>query len=242
MIRHSRSFFISLIIHSVVFIMLFFAWKSYSAVEKEEEEKVCLKLCNVEISPMVSEIKEPQKAQDTIEEKPKKVEEPKKIVQKKVKKADTKPVVKPLQKEESKIKQAQNVQEIVPQEIPVAKESIAKESVVKKEHFEIQKEEPPLKHETPEDEYIKVNTQKIAQLIQENLSYPISARRKGITGLVVVKFCLSVDAKVSNIKVVESSSEVLSRAAIKTIEDLSGKLPKPNKEVNLNVPINYSLN
>jgi protein TonB len=213
-----------------VFLTLFFAWKSYSAVEKEEEEKVCLKLSNVEISPMVSEVKEPQ-VQDIIEEKPKKT------IQKKVETVDAKPVVKPLQKEESKIKQTQNVQEIVPQDIAAAKESI-----VKKEHFEIQKEEPPLKQETPEDEYIKVNTQKIAQLIQENLSYPISARRKGITGLVVVKFYLSVDAKVSNIKIVESSSEVLSRAAIKTIEDLSEKFPKPDKEVNLSVPINYSLN
>jgi protein TonB len=231
MIRHSRSFFISLIIHSFVFITLFFAWKSYSAVEKEEEEKVCLKLCNVEISPMVSEIKEPQKVHDTIEE------QPKKTIQKNVETADAKPVVKPLQKEESKIKHTQSAQEIVPQDIPAAKESVAK-----KEHFEAQKEEPPLKQETLEDEYIKVNTQKIAQLIQENLSYPISARRKGITGLVVVKFCLSVDAKVSNIKIVESSSEVLSRAAIKTIEDLSEKFPKPDKEVNLSVPINYSLN
>jgi protein TonB len=235
MIRHSRSFFISLIIHSFVFLTLFFAWKSYSDVEKEEEEKVCLKLSNVEISPIVSKIKEPQ-VQDIIEEKPKKT------IQKKVETVDAKPVVKPLQKEESKSKQIQNAQEIVPQEIPVVKESIVKESVVKKEHFEIQKEEPPLKQEIPEDEYIKVNTQKIAQLIQENLSYPISARRKGITGLVVVKFCLSVDAKVSNIKIVESSSEVLSRAAIKTIEDLSEKFPKPDKEVNLSVPINYSLN
>ena len=230
MIRHSRSFFISLVIHSVVFTMLFFTWKSYSIVEKEEEEKVCLKLSNVEISPIVSKIKEPQ-VQDIIEEKPKKT------IQKKVETVDAKPVVKPLQKEESKIKQIQSVQEITPQDI-----SAAKENVVKKEHFEIQKEEPPLKQETPEDEYIKVNTQKIAQLIQENLSYPISARRKGITGLVVVKFCLSVDAKVSNIKIVESSSEVLSRAAIKTIEDLSEKFTKPDKEVNLSVPINYSLN
>jgi len=236
MIRHSRSFFISLIIHSFVFLTLFFAWKSYSDVEKEEEEKVCLKLSNVEISPIVSKIKEPQKVHDTVEEKPKKT------IQKKVETVDAKPVVKPLQKEESKIKQTQSAQEIVPQEIPVVKESIVKESVVKKEHFEIQKEEPPLKQETSEDEYIKVNTQKIAQLIQENLSYPISARRKGISGLVVVKFCLSVDAKVSNIKIVESSSEVLSRAAIKTIEDLSEKFPKPDKEVNLSVPINYSLN
>ena len=51
-----------------------------------------------------------------------------------------------------------------------------------------------------------------------------------------------MDAKVSNIKIVESSSEVLSRAAIKTIEDLSEKFTKPDKEVNLSVPINYSLN
>jgi protein TonB len=79
------------------------------------------------------------------------------------------------------------------------------------------------------------------QLLQENLYYPRRARKRGIIGEVLVKFKLSMDAKVYSIEVLSSKSDILSRAAIKTIEDLSGKFPKPNKELTLNVPINYTL-
>lgn len=48
-------------------------------------------------------------------------------------------------------------------------------------------------------EYIKVNIQKIAELIAENLHYPVSARRKGISGLVIVKFSPKYGGKRSQI-------------------------------------------
>jgi protein TonB len=108
--------------------------------------------------------------------------------------------------------------------------------------FESKQGDGQLQQKELTEKYIKVNIQKIAQLLKENLYYPASARRRGTTGLVVVKFTLDTDAVVHNIEVVESSSEVLSKAAIETIKQLSEKFPKPSEEVILNIPINYHLN
>jgi len=234
MIRQKSSLLISLGIHATLLITLFFTYKIYSSIEKKEEQtKVCLKLCNIEHtqqSPQQIEPKKIEKIQETIEQKSKEVLKNEKIVSKNLETKEIKSFVAPIK------------EEIVNEEAPVAKEVVLEQKVVQKEHFEIQKENPVVKQEELSKEYIEVNTQKIAQLIKENLSYPISARRKGIVGKVVVKFYLSVDAKVTDIKVVDSSSEILSRAAIKTIEDLSGKFPKPEREISLSIPINYSLN
>lgn len=56
-----------------------------------------------------------------------------------------------------------------------------------------------------------------------------------------MKFELSTEAKVNSIEIVTSENDILSRAAIKTLEDLSGKFPKPNEALVLEVPINYNL-
>ena len=77
--------------------------------------------------------------------------------------------------------------------------------------------------------------------MQDNLYYPRRARKKGITGEVMVKFTLGVDAIVSNVEVLKSEKEILSRAAIKTIQDLSGEFPKPDEALSISVPISYKL-
>ncbi len=82
---------------------------------------------------------------------------------------------------------------------------------------------------------------KIIQLLQENLYYPRRARKNGTIGQVTVRFKLSTNAVAHSIEVLSSKSEILSRAAIKTIENLSGEFPKPEEELILHVPINYSL-
>src|SRR3989338_7650553 len=148
MVRHSNSLLISLFIHASLLLILFFAWKSYSEVKEEEQKKICLKLCTVELSKNAIEPKEAQKAEAVIQKKPIEIKKP--IVEQKI---------------------AQNIQ----------------------------------------NEYDEINKQKIAELIKENLYYPINARKRNITGLVKVSFTLGVDAKVCNIKIVESDSDILSR-------------------------------
>ena len=90
--------------------------------------------------------------------------------------------------------------------------------------------------------YLKNNLYKIAALIQENLYYPRRARKRGIQGSVSVRFMLHKDGTVTQITTISSNSGVLTRAAIKTIAELSGKFPKPNQKMVLVVPINYRLN
>jgi len=87
------------------------------------------------------------------------------------------------------------------------------------------------------DKHIK----KIVELLSDNLYYPRSASKRGVVGEVVVKFTLLKNSTVNSIIIVSSKSDILSRAAIQTIEELSGKFPKPIENLTLHVPINYNL-
>ena len=126
------------------------------------------------------------------------------------------------------------------EEVQEIKEEIVKIKPVKKSVKEMKNEER-LRKENLVKEYIQINTNEISRLLKENLYYPRSARKRGITGKVVVRFILSVDARISNIEVLKSKSKILSRAAIKTIQNLSGEFPKPQEDITLHVPIGYSL-
>ncbi|MBU1659748.1 TonB family protein [bacterium] len=102
-------------------------------------------------------------------------------------------------------------------------------------------EKPVAQKVSPEIKYIDEHITEITKLLEDNLYYPRAARKRGIVGNVIVKFKLSQDGSASFIKVVASKDEILSRAAIKTIEDLSGKFPKPNEDIVIKVPIDYDL-
>jgi protein TonB len=220
MVRHSNSLLISLFIHTTLFLILFFAWKSYSEVKEEEQKKICLKLCTVELSKNTIEPKEAQKAEAAIQKKPTEIKKAQEVKEEK--------------KTEKKIEAAVEVKQIKDEVIA---------DVVSEKPIEIQKPIVEQKiAQNIQNEYDEINKQKIAELIKENLYYPINARKRNITGLVKVSFTLGVDAKVCNIKIIESDSDILSRAATKTIEDLSTKFPKPPKELTLSIPINYNLN
>jgi protein TonB len=220
MVRHSNSLLISLFIHTSLFLILFFAWKSYSEVKEEEQKKICLKLCTVELSKNTIEPKEAQKAEGVIQKKPTEIKKAQEVKEEK--------------KTEKKIEAAVEVKQIKDEVIA---------DVVSEKPIEIQKPIVEQKiAQNIQNEYDEINKQKIAELIKENLYYPINARKRNITGLVKVSFTLGVDAKVCNIKIIESDSDILSRAATKTIEDLSTKFPKPPKELTLSIPINYNLN
>ena len=239
MIRHSSSFFASLIIHSLLAFALFLGYQNYPTIEKKiekVEEKVCIALCDIHKEhPKVEKVQEPKKEIKPIVKKPK----PKPKVKKKVipKKVIPKKIV-PLKKAEPKPKE----------EAVVAVEEVKEISVEEEEPMEIvlstdsaPQESQDEKEVRLEHDYLQEHLQKISQLLKENLYYPRSARRRGIVGQVLVKFTLSTDGIAHSISITTSKSEVLSRSAITTIENLSGKFPKPQEELILHVPINYRL-
>lgn len=229
MIRHTPSFFISIIVHSLLIGVFFYTYTYITSLPSDKtDEKICLKLeC---ISPA-------HKEHTKVKAKPKKTT-PKEIKQKIqnpkveniVKKIVPKPLSVPVVKEELK-----DLEE--PQKLYI--EPIKEEIVADEELIQAQSQEE--KAIAQEKEYMDENIKKIVKLLSQNLYYPRSARKRGIIGEVVVKFSLATDSTVSSIEVISSKNEILSRAAIKTIEDLSGEFPKPGEKLTLHVPIKYEL-
>ena len=231
MIRHTSSFLISIIIHSLLLGVFFYTYKYVSSLKSEkEDEELCVKLTcivekhkeHVKEKPELKKIT-PPKPKPNIK-KPKKIE---KVVEKIMPEVKTVPVIK---------------EEITPIEEPqeIYIESV-KEEVVE-DNIEVVAVESQKEQEiAQEEQYMDEHIQEIVRLLSENLYYPRSARKRGVVGEVIVKFSLSKDATVSAIEVVSSKSEILSRAAKKTIEELSGEFPKPPQELVLHVPINYEL-
>lgn len=227
MIRHTPSFLISIIIHALLVVAFFYTYTYVSSLPSDKEDKkLCLKITcivekhqeHVEVKPELKKVI-PKTIKPKVE-KPKK-EVVKKIIPKKLSVPVVKEIVEPI--EEPEVVYVETVEEeIVEEVLPV--ESQEEQAIAK------------------EQQYIDENIKKIVRLLSENLYYPRSARKRGIVGEVVVKFYLSKDATVSAIEIVSSKSEILSRAARKTISDLSGEFPKPREELVLHVPINYELN
>ncbi len=217
--RFTSSFFVSLLTHVTLFGVLFFSYKYiYTPESQAEEEVVCVKLCCV----VESEAPKPKPV-------------PKKLIEK----VEIKKSV-PLQ-ETPKIEQKPLVKEPLPIVEEQVQEEVASSTAVDKSEPLPQAKSQQEQQKSPQELYVDENLQKIIQLLQENLYYPRRARKSGIVGKVIVKFDLSTTAEVSGVEVLSSKSDILSRAAMETIESLSGKFPFPRENLTLNIPITYNL-
>ena len=231
MIRYTPSFLISILIHSILLVVFFYTYKYVSSLKSEkEDEDLCVKLTCI-VEKHKEHVKEKPQPKKIIPPKPKpKIEKPKKIekvVEKILPEVKTVPVIK------EEIKPIIEPQEVY---IEPVKEEVVEDDI---EIVAVESQEEQTIRQ--EEEYMDEHIKEVVRLLSENLYYPRSARKRGVVGEVIVKFRLSVDAKAHSIEVVSSKSEMLSRAAKKTIEDLSGEFPKPSEELVLHVPINYEL-
>ena len=245
MLRHSSSFIVSLLIHVALAGLAFSSYKyvSTSADNTPLEKRVCVPLCCVveceesvveKVEPVKKKVlnkpikkvvkkappKVPKKTIPLKQEVPKKIEEAKEpeiIEEIDQKRVEEEVVVTPMVKEEAQEK---------PTHVKKAEENLDSQTKERK---------------TPTQEYVDENLEKIIKLLQENLYYPRQARKRGIEGEVFVRFHLSVNAEVSRVEVLSSKSTLLSRAAIETIENISGKFPSPKESLTLSIPITYSL-
>jgi protein TonB len=230
MIRRSSSLFVSIVIHLILFFGAYFAWSSYLQTknkykDEHKEESLSLQLCKLKYEQETLSIKK----------EPKKVEQPKKPIEPKIKKKiEEAPKPKPNLPQKEIV-----VEEATPKTQEIQESEVVEE--IKREEEKVVALEKSIKTDARE-EYLKINTQEISQLIGENLYYPMAARKRNITGRVSVRFTLCADGKVSDVEIIDSSSDILSRAATRTIEELSGKFPKPGIDIILTLPIDYNLN
>ncbi|MBU1217849.1 TonB family protein [bacterium] len=241
MIRHTNSMLISLFIHFTIFIAVFYSFTNISKLTVKEE-KVCIKLCSLQQTKQEVQTKKLTPQEMPIEEKiepkieikkeiPKPVPAPTKIEPKKV----------ALEKKEKQEKVIEQVNTTVQNDTDIPKKDIVEATHAVASTQNAVQNEVILQEVKEEDEYLQEHLALITKLLEENLYYPRSARKRAITGDVVVKFKLMTDATVAYINVMKSPSEVLSRGAVQTIENVSAKFPKPKKDLILEVPISYKL-
>ena len=239
MIRLSNSLILSLILHALLLGFLFLSYRLFYTPKSEKKEAyIPLKLhCVVSKTPL-------KKKEIQAEQSLKKVLKKEALSPIKKKSPTIKKVIPPkhTKKKEYTKKLTTPIEELPKKEIlqPVSVPMVYKEKEIVCEEKKIQKQVE--KEElSVEKIYMNENLQKIVTLLQENLYYPRRARKRGIEGTVVVRFELSKNAVISSIEVVSSENDILSRGAIRTIENLSQEFPKPREALTISVPISYSL-
>ena len=231
-----NSFLISFFIHLLLLVLVFVVYKSITP-SKKEQIRVPIKLSQCMVSNSTC------KAKESLKEEPKKVE----------KEFKSQPIQKSI-KEQPKLPQEQKSSPVQNSSVPPMIEEKTLKDVPKEQVAVTQKtlQKPPqseIKNTTPKEqapkstgqEYMKTNISAIIAMLHENFYYPSNARKRGIQGEVVVKFTLCKNREIKDIKVSKDAPEILSKAAINTIESLNQKLPAPAEELVLELPIDYKL-
>ncbi|MFT7879982.1 MAG: energy transducer TonB [Sulfurimonas sp.] len=197
--------------------------KKKEVESKEETEKKV-----IEKKPPVKETvkKEVVKKKEVVTPKPqiKKEEAPKQKVEK------NKPIKKPAKVSKPKMSKKTKKQK--------TKKKIASMHS-KNKSLAVDKHAPPKPHSSSIDPSI---LGKIRAMIQRSLIYPSMAKRLRLEGVVYITFVLTANGYVKKAQIVQKSgSGLLDRRALETVKDLSGEYPRLSREMQLKIPIVFSL-
>lgn len=238
--RYFNSFIIALVVYcSFAFgIFYFFIDKKMITKDSKIVQKISLNHIELKPEPVVNQIKEENIIQEEKKEQIKEEIKPEpieKVVKKeKKKKVQKKPKEKKIEKEKivkkEKVKEQKNS----------IKEEFVKENIV---NNNIQKETKELvaqKTVIDEKEYLEKHLALIRDLINQNVKYPLKARKLSIQGVVTVRFKINENGTVENIIIVDGH-KFLQNATIEAIEEASRNFPKTNKTIEIQIPIEYKL-
>ncbi len=90
-------------------------------------------------------------------------------------------------------------------------------------------------------QFLQTHFQFIRKHIQNKVVYPMSARKMGWQGKVVIKFIVCEDGRVINVEIIESSGfSLLDNNAIKSVRN-AAPFPKPPVRTELIIPIRFGL-
>ncbi len=208
----------------------------------------------VEIS-MVDEVVAKKLDEPKRVEKPKPVQKPKPVLKRVQKPKPKKPAPKPEPKQEE-LKQEELKQEELKQEEPKQeepKQEEPKQEEPKQEVVETSErvDEPQVDEQSASqteqnlsassselDSYLA----KLRAKIEQNLRYPLLAKRLKLEGEVMISFSILDDGAIKKLTIISSSgSKSLDEAAIKTIEAILPFEKPPKKDMQVEVPIRFSL-
>ena len=248
MIRNGRAFFISFAIHGLLAAAAIVALEAVTKEKPGDEAKLCISLAQyaepVAKAPLPKP--QPQKKSEPKPEPPKKIEPPKPKPKPKVE--ETRVVEEPApvvakaepQKEEPELPEPEPVVEEPEEAVEeIVEEEVMTEVASSEAAEEIASVAVPQK--SAGEQYLQQHLAIIPELLKKHLYYPRIARKRGITGEVVVAFELLSSGEAVHIDVKSGERTILNKAAVTTIERLSGRFPKPNAPITLQVPIRYEL-
>lgn len=220
-----KSYFISFLVHSVVFLGYLWFINTKTDIQKASE--------NVSFEISLSQFVQPTPPAPVVEEiiPPKPIEKPKPIKQEVVK--PVQPIVK-----EKPVVPISPVEEIVQ---PV--EEVAQKTVVQETKSAITPQ-PVMSSEQISQAFVQTNFTIIRDMVLKNLVYPSMAKRMGHTGVVEVTLVIDTNGKLVKYFISQGSdSKLLDKAALDSVEKVvNADFPKPQIQSTIILPVRFRLN
>lgn len=236
MIRYLNSFVITSFIYAFVAVAIFYFYNNSNIIIEKPKAPKTISLNHIELKqetpnalekPILEEKKELVK-----EEIKKEIIKPEPVVKKQEPKKEIKKEL--VKKQEPKSEQIAKQEPT--QEVQKTQETVTKNEVV------AQKEEVKSIEKVVDEEkvYLDKYLVEIRNLINQNVKYPIRARKLSIEGVVVAKFKLEKDGTVHNITILKGH-DFLQNSTIEAIEQASKSFPKTPKSIEIQISIEYKL-
>ncbi|MDD2789366.1 MAG: energy transducer TonB [Sulfurimonas sp.] len=238
------AFFVSLLFHAIVFFALYSLFMTYKTkVEPNEPVYVRIPLSLEQITEKKPQVKVEHKASAEMKKESSVLKKEKTKVKASVKKVQKKTL--------QQIQPTLVSQKVVSAEAftpQASKEELT--TTINNDHSPLNSITEPLQP-SPKEQLASSSKAsidpttlgEIRKMIQEALRYPALAKRMQIEGVVVVSFVLSCDGRVESAKIVqESGSSSLDNKAMETLLSLSGSYPQIQTQMDLQIPIAFSLN
>ena len=89
-------------------------------------------------------------------------------------------------------------------------------------------------------DYLDKHLAQIRNLINQNVKYPLKAKKLSIEGIVTVRFRINENGTIENITILDGH-KFLQSATIEAIEEASKNFPKTNQSIEIQIPIEYKL-
>ena len=223
--RYFSSFFIAISFYAFFAVCLFYLMANDKIFIKKAEETKLISLNHIELKPEIKEEKkEPEPQTKEIVKEEKIVETPKPITSKKV-----------VKKEIEKT----TVEKITEKKV-VEKQEFEPTKKIQEQVFNKIEEKAPQPLVDEKKDYLDKHLAQIRNLINQNVKYPLKAKKLSIEGIVTVRFKINENGTIENITILDGH-KFLQSATIEAIEEASKNFPKTNQSIEIQIPIEYKL-
>ena len=226
--RYFSSFFIAFSFYAFFAVGIFYLIANETILIEKVEENKTISLNHIEL---IQEIKAETK--EIIEEVQEEIKE-------QIKQTIVPVATKKIEKKEPEKKTVKKVPEKVIEKKTV--ENIESQTTKKiEENLPNKITETPTKTIVDEKkDYLDKHLAQIRNLINENVKYPLKAKKLSIEGIVTVRFKINENGTIENITIIDGH-KFLQSATIEAIEEASKNFPKTNQSIEIQIPIEYKL-